>query len=1098
MTKNLFLDIMREIRHSFNRFVSILCIVAIGIAFFAGLRAAAPDMSFTIDKYFDDYHTMDLQVVSTLGLTDNDIKAIENLPGVEQVQPGYFTDAYVSVNGNELVLRLHSMPSDYRERDDYINQLRLAEGRLPQSANEMVVEHSVKVSNGLNVGDVVTLNTGSSSSMTGDPLHSNTFTVVGVVKTPYYLTFEKGTSQLDGKSIDLFAYTLADAFAYDGIYIEALVTLKGAREENAFTDAYKKIVDGTKITLTNIGADRSVIRGNEIRGMAQAALDDAQKKYDEGLALFQTEIGKAEQELQEAYEQLIKGDADLQNGKDTYNREIQNGEQKIADSKQQLYATNTMITTMQEQVASAKAQLDSIREQYSTALEASENYMNRMAQLEEFLADLSVQLKLAKEAAVIAAGTGAEGEYDDLINRYTRMIDATEREYQRVSRLNDALDATIGKILKALNETEAQFNEAQAQLDAAVLEYEYGWYLVEKGEEELAQQKAEGEKKLDAAEKELTDGWKEYNEGYAEFEKKRDESQKELDDAYVQLMEGKYQIERIENAEWFILDRNTNYGFVSYHSTVDRMKALSGIMPVFFILIAVLVCMTTMTRMVSEQRGVIGTYKALGYSDNVIASKYVIYVLIASSLGGLIGFFIGVKLFPMAVYGAWKVLFDQPPLEQNFRFWELVMSFSITVVVMVFTAYFTCRSELLSVPSELMRPKAPKIGKAIFLEKMPAIWSRLNFSQKVTMRNIFRYKERLYMALVGIMGCTALLVAGFGLNDTINGVVPNQYGKVFRQDLSVFVSEESNGEQIVQMLPQYGADAGRVGSTTVTISANGMSETVSTYVVEEPESIRRYIGLQNRASGKAIELDDFGIVITEKLAENMDIHVGDTVDVVDSNNFVKSIPVAGIAENYVFHYAYMTKTGFSDYFHTEVPMTELLIHCESPESKAALRSTLEDMDGITAVLDYSVAAESFEEQIGAMRSITLLIILCAMLLAFVVLYNLTNINVSERIREIATIKVLGFKPGEVAMYIYRENFIMTMMGAAVGLVLGFGLHRIVIKAIEQSNIMYGYRIAGLSFLWSYLLTCVFSVIVMIYMYPKLVNIEMVESLKSVE
>lgn len=1099
MTRNLLLDIFREVKHSFSRFASILLIVAIGVSFFAGLRSASPDMAYTMDDYFDQHNVMDFQVASTLGLTDADIDAIRSVDGVKQVQPGYFADALTVLQNTELVVRLHSLPEDY-QTTNYINRLTLVEGALPQNANEVVVERSRNVDYGIRLGDTLELYSAGDTPIDEGTLKSDHFTVVGFVTTPYYLTFDKGISQVGGRNIGLFAYTMEDAFDYPDVYVEALITVEGAAELNTFSSAYTRRLDEVRNTLSNVGADRSILRGNELRGDAEKMLADGQKQYDEALEKFQTEIADAEKQLEDAYTQLITGEAQLEAGKETYEKEIAAGEEEIREGEKTLAASAAQLRTLREQLKLAQTQLDLVKVQFTETVAASEIYLQRLQDLENLMGRMSTLLAVYNDALSRIDDPEMRQQLQGMINVVNNTYNTMNAEYQSISRLNRELNNSIVTIQGVMNNAQHTLDDANAQVNDAQREYDAGVEKLAAGRAQLAEAKEEGQKKLDDAAKELEDGWKEYNEGKEEFETQRAEGQRQLDEASTQLLEGKFQIERIDNAVWYILDRNTNYGYVSYDSTVDRMAALGSVIPVFFILIAVLVCMTTMTRMVGEQRGVIGTYKALGYGNNAIAAKYVLYVLAASLVGAVIGLVLGILLFPRAVYGAWSVMYTQPPLKQQIHWGEVVISLSVTILAMVATAYLTCRAELESVPSQLMRPKAPKIGKPILLERIEPLWKRLNFSQKVTMRNIFRYKKRLAMTLIGIIGCTSLLVAGFGMNDTIGSVVPNQYGEIYRSDFEVATTGEAAAEELMAMVDsRQELSATRVGAVSITVSTEKGSETLSMTVTADPESLPNFITLRNRVSGKPIALDDTGIVLTEKLAETLGVGVGDYVNVVDSTNITKTIPVSGVTEHYVFHYAYMSQTAYHEHFHQDAPQSSMLItHSGTTQEKDSFYDELNDMDIVSSVLYYSDMAVAFNDQIGAMKSITYLIIVCAMLLAFVVLYNLTNINVSERIREIATIKVLGFRRKEVAMYIYRENFLMTLMGAFLGLFVGVGLHRMIIKAIEQTNVMFGFQINGLSFVWSVLLTCVFSVLVMLYMYPKLVNIQMVESLKSVE
>lgn len=1086
MTKNLFLDFFREIRRSANRFISILCIVAIGVALFTGLLSSAPDMEYTIDDYYDQYNIMDIQVLSTLGLNDDDIAEIEGLDVVDKVQPGYFTDALATIDGYEVAVRLHSMPTSHlTEGEECINDVNIIRGRLPENENELVIEDNLNYDYGFKVGDQITFYSGTDEALEDGTLKGTTFTIVGIAATPYYLTYSKGNSQIEGKSIELFAYISEDAFTIEDYYIEALITLKGAKELNAFDKDYEKLIEEAQNAISNIGADRVVIRADEIREQAYEELDKAQKEYDEGLAEFNEEISKAEEELDNAYTDLIKGEKELESQKAQYELEVEHAREEIADGEEELEDAAEQIASGKEQLASAQTQYNTALEQYNSTMESSAQYRETLKELENMMASINDQI----ESNPDADNSFLQSLYDDI-----------QQEYNDLKALNSSIDESIVAVEELLAETEQSLAESEAALEEAQAEYDAGVVKLSNARSELSSKMAQAEEEFAAAEKKIEDGWEEYNKSSEEFKTQKAEAEAELKESEQQLTEAKYEIERIENAVWYVLDRTSTYGFASYQNTADKMQALATILPVFFILVAVLVCMTTMTRMVAEQRGLIGTYKALGYNDNAIAARFVLYVTAASVIGGVIGAVLGVKLFPSAVYNAWASMYYQPEFKQQLRVGVLIVSFVITVVAMAVTAYYTCHNELKNQPAMLMRPKAPKNGKKIFLENFKGFWKKCSFVWKVTFRNIFRYKNRMFMTIIGIMGCTAMLLAAFGMSDSIGDVVDNQYEKIYNYDITVYT--DGDAEDVLTLLDGSSlVNSYRwSGSTSVTLVDDTSSESVAVEVIEDTTDINDYIRLQKRGSKDSIKLDDTGIVLTEKLAKSMGVSIGDSVRVLDTTNVEKNIPVIGITEQYIFHHAYMTQAAFESYFHYTVDQNVLLIRLND-SAKAEITDLLaeiENTDGASSVKYFGDSAESFEDQVTALNSIVILIIVCAALLAFVVLYNLININVSERVREIATIRVLGFKNGETAMYIYRESFTLTIVGALLGLALGCGLHRIIMMSIEQSDVMFGYYINPMSFVISFVLTLVFTVLVMLYMYRKIANIEMAESLKSVE
>lgn len=1135
MTKSLFKDLFREIWKSKNRFISIFCIVAIGVASFAGMKSSAPDMEYTIDNYFDEYNIQDLQIISPLGLTEEDIEAIRGVDGVESVQPGYLTDVVTVLGENELVFRLHSLPSNYvsdsdaGNLDSYINRLNLKQGRLPEKPNEIVVQLPETLAGGytVSIGDVLKFTSGTSTALTDGTLHYDEYTVVGLVTTPLYLTYEMGTSQtISNKSISLFAYIPEEAFDYknmylenENVYLEAVVTIKGALEMNCFDDeTYQTLVDKVKSKVENVAVDRATKRADQLRDYAQAQLDEAQAKYDKEKANYDKQIADAETQLEEAYKKLVNGDAELESQQEIYKAKIASAEAEIKSAEKQIAESEAAIKE-------GEAALETAQKEYNNALAENKESIEQLEKLEKTTSALAAQSdtnrkvieELLKDPDLSAEDRLTYLEMLAMYDSYDALLKDTNASLKK-------LNSGVSQMMEAY---ETQLSNAKKTLSASKAELAQGKKDLANGKAELKKQKANAATAFSNGKAQLKAGWKQYYAGKKTFEKQKLSGKTQLESAEDQLASAQRQIDQIEESSWYVFDRNYNYGYASYDNTATSMESMSQFMPVLFILVAILVCMTTMTRMIDEQRGIIGTYKALGYSNASISAKYILYVLIASLSGSIVGAAVGIKIFPYAIYNAWAAMYSQPKdIMQAFHPSIIISSLGITTLAMVLTAYFVCRSELNSVPSALMRPKAPKIGKAIFLERIPFIWNRFNFSQKVTARNIFRYKKRLCMTIIGIMGCTSLLLCGLGMNDTISSVVRNQYGEIFKFDISYSYTSADNStlaslannssedeEDILDQriaLDNLVSDSDivdsytHIGSISVTAENkngnNGNNESVTLYVTEDAEHLTDYIVLQNRASGASLELTDNGIIITEKLADRLDVSVGDSIDIT-SNSMTKKLEIVGITENYIYHYAYMTQDAYKETFWYTVDQNTILINVKddaTDEQYEELVAQISDSPAATSVMPLNNVADSFDDQFTSLTQIVVLLIISAALLAFVVLYNLTNINVSERLREIATIKVLGFKNKEVAIYVYSENFILTLMGAFIGLAGGVVMHRFIIKMIEQKNIMFGYVISPLSFLNAILLTCAFSIVVMVYMYRSLVNIPMVESLKSVE
>jgi len=1076
-------DFIREIRNNLGRFLSIFFIVLLGVAFFAGLSASAPIMEYSMDQYFDEYNILDIQVLSTLGMTDEDMQAIGEIPGVKQVQAGKFNDATSFIGTTEIVYRIHSLPEGYSQDSagNYVNQVQVIEGRLPQTSGEIVIEESMSMPSGLTIGDYITFKSGTNTPITEDALATDRFLVVGKVQTPYYLTYEKGSSTISSGTVNLFAYILESDFIYD-YHIEALVTVAGAKELNAFDKDYQEKINDIKEQIEAISGERCEIRVNEVRDDAEKALADAKKQYEEGKATFEEEIAKAEKELADAYDELIAGETTLEvekkNFEETYNSSLQ----QIKDSEAQIRDMEAMIKPMINGYENIEGYINDFQGE-------TDNFVNEW---NSNISDAQKELDEINDQINSGNYTGEELErLENLKGYYENYIDTASKAGGYVTDIENNMDGFIDGVDDAVGDIKSSISSAKKQLADAKAQLEAG--------------KLAAEQKFAEAEQKLAEGWLAYEEGMAELAKNKAEGQKQLDDAYEQLVLAENEIAKIENAQWHVLDRQANVGFVDYSMTTERVASIASIFPVFFFLVAALVCSTNMTRMVDEQRGIIGTYKALGYNNLAIAKKYVLYAGTASAAGGFIGVFLGVIFFPYAVYYAWSAMYTLPPIRFEWQILLMIISFIMGIAVSVATAYFTCQRDLKETPASMMRPKAPKAGKTILLERVTFLWKALSFSQKVTARNIFRYKKRFWMTVIGIAGCAALLLAGFGLSNSVSEITNRQFKEIFKYDLSLDFASETTDEQreeIFTLLEEEEHVASYINSAMVMSTARKDDESLSFSMIvpADPASMSEYICLRDRASQDEFQLPETGIVVTEKFAKELGLGIGDTVEITNNLEITREVEVTGITENYIFHYAYMNPDAYESIFRLPAENNSLLVKLDqqSEELDNQLSSLFISYPQIGSVKFYSSMADQLDDQISSINYIVVIIIVCAALLAIIVLYNLTNINISERTREIATLKVLGFTDKEVYMYVYRENFILTGIGGALGLVGGVFLHRIIMDAIEQDDIMFGYHLETLSFFIVFLMTVIFSVIVSLSMNKRLDDIDMVESLKSIE
>ncbi|MCI9313021.1 MAG: FtsX-like permease family protein [Erysipelotrichaceae bacterium] len=1081
MGSALWKDILREIKNSRGRFLSIMMIVAIGVAFFAGVKASIPDMKHTADRYFDEYHLMDLRILSDFGITEEDVEAIREVAGIEGVFPTYSMDVLAYDGSNQLVFKVHALPEDLSEDNaDYINRVKLVEGRLPQTGGECVIEQGGMQDSGFQIGDTISLTSGTSKSLS-DTLKHTEYKIVGKVQTPYYLSYEKGSSAIGGGKVNFFMM-IPQADITMEVYTEVFLSVKGVRELNSYEDAYFDAMESIRSALSSLGNTRSDLRFAQIKAEAQEELAKGERDYQEGVTQFEQTFREQEQKLEDAKSELILGRAQLSAQQERYADKFADYRVQIAEGKQQL-------------------------------VEAKSAYESGMAQFEETKQSLEQQIEQVDERLNEVLTQIAENEAE--IKKTEEMLqnpDLSELErallqerLETLKRTKQIAEATIPYLEPIKQALQLQLANAQQELQQAGAQIKQNEALLAQKEQELIQGEQQAKQEFAQAQERLNNGQKEYISAKVRLTQEKENGQKELDIAQAKLEKGKADLEDLQAPQWYILDRHSHYSYMDYGSVADRMEGIAKIFPLFFFLVAALVCLTTMTRMVDEQRSAIGTMKALGYGKQAIAAKFIVYALIAGICGSILGCTIGMHVFPLVIFNAWNLMYTLPSI--SFAPQPL-LAFSASFIVTGITAlaaYGAVYKELVETPALLMRPKAPKAGKKILLERIDWLWKRCSFTQKVTARNLFRYKKRFFMTVVGVSGCTALLVAGFGIQDSIATIVDKQYQEIIKYDMAVQLSDDATTTQREALAQHFKDDAQIQDYMEVTMDSGtaivDQEEQLITIVVpNDTLKFQNFVSLHARGENEELPLVEDGVIISEKLAMNAGVSVGDQLEISEGDGIRRQVRISAIVENYVGHYVYFTPTYYKQIFHIS-PLTSAFIaqlREVDPALEESLGSALMEREEVVSVSFYSGIAANFADTIASLSIVVVVLVIAAGMLAFVVLYNLTNVNISERMREIATIKVLGFYDLEVAEYVYRENIILTMIGALCGLVLGIGLHALIMNLAEMESVMFGRNIDASSFLISFVITLGFGMLVNLVMYRRLKRIPMVESLKSVE
>ena len=1202
-------DFWREIQHTRSRFFSIMILVALSVAFLSGLKATAPDMKRTGDDYLDSLHLADIQVLSTLGLTDNDITSLRAQDKVEDAEGEYVIDAFASSDSLDAVVKVLSLTGRG------INEVLLRDGRMPERADECVVEENMLSLMSISIGDTITLTPGDDLS---DALAQDTYTVVGTVRSPVYLAVERGTSTLGSGTVKAYLYLPREAFTLD-YYTAAYVRVSGAAEMTAFYSDYDDDIDAVIDELEPFGDARAQLRHDDLVDEATEKLDDAQKELDDAKAEADEKLGDAQKELSDARKKLDDGWKDYYDGQ----QELKDARVELDDAKIELDDGEMQYLNGMEEYEDALDEYEKGRAEYEDGLAQYEDGVKELESGEKELSAGRRQLEsgerqlnsLAKTVTDALAGTGSpyggapEKLLDDLGRGDSAAIAATDgalnnmraqltggiaKAQSKIDEMQDQL-VTVNTAIDQLSQippeymtpeqkqmlaeaqaakpqleagiataqaTKAELEENLSQLNsisasslaASKRELDDGWDEYYAGEAELdagrkelrdakmelddakAQlddapaQLADAKKELSDARKKLDDGWKDYYDGEAQYA----DGVKELSDAYTELTDGerdyrkglreyadgkaeadekiadaqekitdaRRKVADIDSCEWYIFSRSYNPGYTGFGQDADRMANLASVLPIIFFLVAALVCLTTMTRMVEEQRVQIGALKALGYSRLSISWKYIGYGLLPSLVGGVLGLVIGYILFPKMIFTAYQIMYQMPDIELHAYTDISLFSVLAAVACTTVATLWACLATLRETPASLMRPRTPKAGKRVFLEYIKPLWRRMSFIHKVTARNLFRYQKRFWMTVIGIGGCTALIIAGFGMRSSLLFTMSRQYDELFHYSAQVTLADNALPEERAAVEDFLAGDSRVVNyipcaASSATVVTPSYSTTAYVEVMASDE-IGKVVDLFDYKSGDPITMGDEGVYIDQKLSELLKVSVGDTFFL--DGDVRGDVTVAGIYEHYTGHFIYMTPGYYENALHADGEPNAYLLNFTSDDTDTcnAIFEKLLDMSGVATTSRMRDTQDTYMHSMERVDFVVVIIILAAAALAMVVLFNLSNINITERQRELATIKLLGFYDGEVSAYVYRENIVLTVFGILMGCFMGHWLHIYLVRSTEIDLMMFGRQTAPSAYVYAAILTALFSLLVNVLAHFKMKKIDMVESLKSAE
>lgn len=1182
MSSALLLDILRTIRHSFNRFISIVLIVALGAGFFVGIKATGPSMQSTINKYFNENNLMDLRIQSAIGLSLSDVDSIRAIEGVEGVMGAKFADALVLVNGKPEIdidgtqistraysISLTQLQEYYYGVDNvnFINRPTLLEGTYPTKNNQCLVDASeLSTPDSYKIGNTISLEADSNTDLSG--LAVTEFEIVGIMSSPYYVSFERGNSLVGSGKIGTYIYVPEAAFTSD-YYSEIYVSVAGADEYDTDSHEYNQLVSSVAEKINKISAGCISSRADYLKNTLPEQITNAQSQYKDAYNTIQTSLKSAEEQIAlyqryvddpegayneavseaanalgiaenefngstaeyysavEKYNTMLESYKAARNEQEAMYEKLTDAQSKFNQAESLLNSAQTAKNTANQLVTSTKSVVESANG-ILTSLEAYQNGQMDSSEIAAVLSTLqSINPDLYASISSLSAVSMAT-EAIALINPYLEQQKSQLAVYEeQLASAQTTLDKYYTQCQQAaltLSAAKDAYNLADDELDTAYEQLNSVYNSIEGSQSQLTAAQIElminqnaVSSNLDTLKTVIASASTYLEQATQQYNSLKESAERQLSAAENKIKNAQKTYKKLDTAKWNIYERDSTPGYTSYENAINNVNVLSNIFPLIFFIVAALVCLTTMSRMVEEERTQMGTLKALGYSNSSIIAKFIIYALFASVIGAALGILLGLYLLPYAIFSAYSIMFTVPFFDYEFPVAYILVAMAVAVLTTIIFAAIAAARELKVNSAALMRPKAPKPGKRVILERIKFLWSRLNFTSKVTIRNIFRKKTRFVMTVFGIGGCTALILASCGLFTSINGLMKAQYneGGISDYDIQIVFAENKNDDsEIVQNLRNDARITSimlaSMQSVTGSSERSDSTEDVYLFVPKDSDKISEYINLQDRETKNKLSLDNTGAIITEQFAKNTDTKTGDSVWIETADGEKIDIPVAGITENYTFSYIYMSEDLYQYLFQEAVGynyaignvaesiLSDSATNNNAATKKSSLATELMAHESINAVAYITDTMDTLNEVIDVLSIIILIFIIAAGMLAFIVLYNLSNINVSERHRELATIKVLGFHDKEVSAYIYRENIILTVFGIIFGLVLGIFIHKLLLIYCAVDTVMYVQSLEWYTYVIAVVITVLFAVIVNLIMHRKMTDIDMVTSLKSIE
>lgn len=1130
--KTIWKDTFRELSKSVMRFLAILTIILLGVGFFVGISATGPNMIETADQYYDDLQLMDFKVISTYGLTDDDLEKLKQTKNTE-MQSHYAYD-FIIEDYSETI-RLYSLDLDEGQK---LNQYVVEEGRLPEKDDEIAIDQRESFLAGLNIGDKVSLELDKDQ---GDPekhLTRQEFTVVGFVNSPLFIEkISRGTSTIGNGTLDGFGVVSEDVYDTD-YQSEVYLTNYEIQGESTYSKRYTDFIESETKDIEDVLGDLEEKREKEIEEEIEKEIADGWQEIEDA----EEELTDAENKLADAREELDDGWAEFEKEKENFEKEIFSAQSEIEKQEITLEENKAELAAEEKKAKQQKQELEAELED----LEKSEPELNEgIEQLEQALQEIDEGLEeIQAGQEQIDAELAQLGTNKEKIRQQKEQLEEAIKQAEAAGLPTDELKAQLEEIVslietidtlaaeeievgqqrvkiqeqlidleqkkEQLKDGQKQLTDGIAQIDNGLNEIQNGQVRIEEGFSELAsaaekleQETEKGQKELDQAEIELEEGEIEYQENLLEFETEAKDARKDISEGREELEKLEEDLDDLAMPEYLLFDRTDNIGYAEYEDNADRLSIIAKVFPSFFFLIAIFISFTTMTRMVDEEREYIGIMKALGYANRHILIKFITYALLATTAGALLGLMIGYTLFPKLIFFAYSSLYNFPGIllrqHTNYSVIALILAYTSTVGASLLAVQHSLKSNA----SVLLQPVAPKSGSRIWLEKISFIWKRLSFKQKITFRNVFRYKSRMLMTIFGIAGSTGLVLTGFGISDSIGDIPDIQYNEInqfqayvaldsnLQSEKAWEVEEKISQQSIIDDSLLVHQENGRTTDTSIN------TQDLTIFVPSKVEPLPNFIDLRDYKTHEYYELNNSGGLITQKLAQLLDLEVGDSIEIEDADGEPLSVEIDGIVENYIFHTIYLSPEYYEVISGNEAEFTvDLIKFDEEKVNEQTVGNTLLEEDEVVGIHYISEMHSAFSDTLDSLDLITQILVVSAAVLAFIILYNLTNINVSERQRELSTIKVLGSYDYEVTTYIYRENIILTLLGILFGFGFGTILTNFIMGTMEVDQLVFGRTIYPMSYLYSALLTIIFSIIVMLVIHYQLKKIDMVEALKA--